>query len=228
MNVIRSNWFCSLLVFAAGVTLCCLYDRENILTIIIYILGVVFTMSGCINIIATQFKRNKGETGTVNAVIGWLAGLGGIGLGGAMLITPKSFAEVLVYVFGALLVLGGLWHIFCLSYFYKKANLPAWLYVPALIILVGGVVVFCSTPVRDNVQVVTLMSGIGAIIFSLETLVEYLCSRHNDAVQRRAESSVAEEEHKDEETSVPEPSNVEIHAMDTDTQKSSTTTSQQD
>lgn len=211
MNVIRSNWFCSLLVFAAGITLCCLYDRENILTLIIYILGAVFTMSGCINIIATQFKRSKGETGTVNAVIGWMAGLGGIGLGAAMLVTPHSFTGILVYVFGALLVLGGLWHVFCLSYFYKKSNLPAWLYIPALIILIGGVVIFCSDPVRQNVRVTILMAGIGALIFSLETLLEYLVSRHTAT---HTEETATDSHQATEEDTTSQPAHVEIHSMD--------------
>lgn len=180
MNVIKSNLVCSLLIFIVGVALCFLYDRENILTVIVYILGALFTATGCVNIISCSISHSRGKTGTISSVVGWIAGLGGIGLGAAMLITPHSFTSILVYVFAALLVLGGLWHLFTLAYIYRKLLMPAWLYIPALVLVIGGVVMFCSESVRTDRQAVVLMSAIGAIIYAIETLLEYIFSRRDE------------------------------------------------
>lgn len=189
MNVIKSNWFCSLLIFAVGVTLCCLYDRTNVLVIIVYMLGTLFTVTGCINIITTSMRYSKGETNVFSVTVGWLAGLGGVGLGAAMLIVPGSFVNILVYVFAALLVLGGLWHFLVLSSYYKKSGIPGWLYFIPLIILVGGVVMFCSQSIRDNTKVSILMSGIGAILYGIATLLEYIFSKaHAKQVEKAAET----------------------------------------
>lgn len=187
MNVIKSNWVCSVLIFATGITLCCLYDRENILAIIVYILGVLFTATGCVNIIVSSLRHNKGVSNSFSTAVGWIAGLGGIGLGAAMLIVPREFTSVLVYIFAALLILGGLWHFLLLSRYFKSAGLPGWLYIPPLVIVVAGVVMFCSQTVRDNIKVSILMSGIGALIFSVVTLLEYLFSRHHASIMMKGE-----------------------------------------
>lgn len=193
MNVIKSNWFCSLLIFAVGIVLCCLYDRPDVLLIIIYIMGALFTITGCINIIATSLRYNKGETNVFSVTAGWIAGLGGIGLGAAMLIVPGSFVPVIVYVFAGLLILGGLWHFIVLSSYFKKSGIPGWLYFIPLIILVGGVVIFCSETIRDNVKVSILMAGIGAILYGVTSLLEYIFSKVHAKKELRASSETSVE-----------------------------------
>lgn len=188
MNVIRSNWLCSLLIFAVGITFCFLYDRDNILSIIVYILGALFTTTGCINIIVTSMRHSRKTSGTFGSTIGWIAGLGGIGLGAALLLTPSTFTPILVYVFAGLLVLGGLWHFLVLSCYFKKGGMSGWLYFLPLVILVAGVVMFCSPDIRNNIRVSVLMSGIGAIIFSFTTLLEYIFFKHHEKALLKAET----------------------------------------
>lgn len=188
MNIIKSNWLSNILIFAAGIALCCLYNGSNTLDIIIYLLGAVFTATGCVNIISATVRHSKGNTGSLATVIAWLAGLGGIGLGAAMLITPSSFHNTLVYVFAALLILGALWHYLCLAYFYKGNHIPNWLYILPTLILAAGIVLFCSEGVRSNRPAAILITGIGAIVFAVTTFFEYV------SIKTHAKDVAAEEE----------------------------------
>lgn len=193
MNVFKSNWFSSLLIFIAGVVFCCLYDKSNVMTVIVYILGAVFTATGCINIIMTSLRHTKRDSNVIYTTVGWLAGLGGIGLGAAMLIVPKSFTPIMVYVFAVLLILGGLWHFIVLSCCFKNVKMWGWLYFLPLIILVGGVVMFCWNGLRDNVSASTLVAGIGGLLFGVTTLLEYIswASATKKAAREAKEMSAA-------------------------------------
>lgn len=174
MNLIKTNWFCSLLVFITGGVLLFLCNRTDVLKILVYILGAVFTLTGCINIVASSMRHSSGKSHPVVTMVGWIAGLGGIGLGAAMLIVPAPFMPLLVYVFAALLILGGLWHFIVLSGYYKNTGLPGWLYFLPLLILVGGVVLLCSGSVRDNLRLSIIITGAGALLYGITTLLEYL------------------------------------------------------
>lgn len=195
MNVIKGNWFNSILLAVVGIVLCCLYSRPDTLIIIIYILGALFTATGCINIIVTSLRQNKGTSGSFSTTIGWLAGLGGIGLGAVMLIVPHDFTSILGYVFAGLLILGGLYHFIIMATYNKSAGLQGWLYFLPLLLVVAGVVIFCSSTVRNDDKVTVLISGIGAILFSLTTLLEYIYSkahdRHEQKVAKAQQAQVA-------------------------------------
>lgn len=172
MNIVKGNWLSNILLMAGGIVLCILFQKDNVLTTVVYILGALFTMTGCINVIIASQSHSKGSKGTFTTVIGWIAGIGGIGLGAAMLLTPHSFTGILVYVFSIGLIFAGLWHFFTLSYAFRPVKFPGWFYFLPLIILVGGVVILCSANIRDNIPVSVIMTGTGLIIFALTSFLE--------------------------------------------------------
>lgn len=180
MNVIKSNWLSSILILVAGVALCCLYERDNVINVIIYIIGTLFTSTGCINIISISMRHSVGTAGTVSAIIGWIAGLAGIGAGAAMLITPASFHKILICVFAVVLVCAALWHVFLLAYYYRGYRLPGWLYVSPLLLLVGGITIFFSNEIRDTGSTAILITGIGSIIFAVTTLLEFILAKESN------------------------------------------------
>lgn len=200
MNIVKSNWFCSLLIFIVGMILCCWYGHDDVLKDIIYILGALFTATGCINIVTSSIRYSQGTTGAVSTTVGWLAGLGGIGLGAAMLLVPHSFTGILVYVFAILLVLGGLWHFFILAYSLRKYSMPGWLYFLPLPILIAGVIMFCSTSLREKIPVCILISGIGAILFGLISLTEFIVASVNARKMNRHGTMLQSETTKSAET----------------------------
>ena len=185
MNVVKSNWLSSLLILAAGVVLCCLYDKGNLINVIIYIIGALFTSTGCINIINISMRRSEGKTGTITTVIGWIAGLAGIGVGAAMLITPPSFHKILIYVFAVALILGAIWHVFLIAYYYKGYHLPVWLYISPLLILAGGIIIVCSTDIRTKIAPAILITGICCVIFAVTTLLEYIFAKEYESEQAK-------------------------------------------
>lgn len=198
MNVVKGAWFSALLILIAGIVLCFLFNHNNVLVTIVYIVGALFTATGAVNVIVASSRRSNGKSGAVTTAVGWIAGLGGIGLGAVMLISPHSFTDILVYVFAIALILAGLWHFFTLSYSFRPLRMPGWLYFLPLIVLVGGVVILCSTSVRENVPVSVLMTGIGGIIFAVTTFLEIMIGTHMrhkaDKEQKKIEALSAQKE----------------------------------
>ena len=191
MNVIKSNWLSSLLILIAGVALCCLYERANTINIIIYIIGALFTSTGCINIISISMSHNGGKASAATTIIGWIAGLAGIGLGAAMLITQATFHKIIIYVFGIVLLCAALWHIFLLAYYYRSYKLPFWLYISPLLLIIGGILILCSADIRTRVTPAILITGIGAIIFAVTTLLEFIVAKEK---KKENDKEVAQEE----------------------------------
>ena len=187
MNSLKSNWLSSVLILAAGIALICLYSNERTLNVIVYIIGALFTATGCINIVSVSLRHSHDGSNLATTVIGWIAGLGGIGLGAAMLITPESFHAILVYVFAVALVLAALWHFFCLISVYRRYGLPGWLYVAPVLLLAGGIIIFCSTSVRQNTSIAILITGIGCLIYAVTTLLEYILAKESEHEDRRLE-----------------------------------------
>lgn len=195
MNLIKTNWFCSLMVFITGGVLCFLSNRPDVLKIIVYILGAVFTLTGCLNIIGAATRHSSGESHAVASTVAWLAGIGGIGLGAAMLIVPRQFTPILIYLFAALLVVGGLWHFIVLGGYYKQTGLPGWLYFLPLIMLVAGVVLFCAPSVHQNIKLCIIITGIGGLLYGLTTLLEYIyASAHARKLRKQAAETAPQTE----------------------------------
>ena len=179
-------------MFCSGVALCCLYDRADILKIIIYIVGVVYTITGCVNLIICSQKHSDGRSGALTTVLGWIVGLGCIGLGASMLITPDSFSHLLVYVFAVLLLLGGVWHIIILTTYYRKLSMPLWLYILPLILLGAGLYILCSQTVKEHTPTIILITGIAGIVYSVETLLQFAVSKVLEKKQKKEAAASAD------------------------------------
>lgn len=174
MDSNKGNWLSNLLILAAGVAMCFLLKRDNILTTIVYVLGFMFLATGIINLIMVTRRKAKGKTGSVGSTVGWIAGIGGIGLGAAMVFSTASFTPVLVYVFAFGLILAGLWQFIAIGYGFKPCRMPGWMYFVALVILVAGVVILCSSTIRENDRVCVIITAIGAILFAVLGFIQQL------------------------------------------------------
>lgn len=177
----KSAIWSSVVLLIIGVALIVMYDRENLLGTIVFIAGVMFILPAVINIIMLlregrrrrAGEKRSGDRGAMSRMVGWVSSIGGIGLGVAMLLAPAVFESVLVYIFAGVMVLGGIYHFYVLSYAYRPVIFPGWLYILPAALIAGGAVILFSQ-MRYDVPSSMLITGIALVVFSVATFLEAL------------------------------------------------------
>ena len=100
-------------------------------------------------------------------VAGWISSVASVGLGVLMVVAPGLFTPILVYIFGSVMVLASLMLIYLMSRAVKDHGIPVWLYAGPVLVLVAGVVMLCMGQPKMTDSMVTLITGLGMIVFSL-------------------------------------------------------------
>ena len=165
----KASVITNLIVLVAGIVLCYVHARENIPHAIVFITGITLIVPGLINLVLLFSHRDdeKHRPTATMKVAGWISGIASVGLGALMIIAPGLFTPILVYIFGSVLALAALFMIYLLSRALKAHSLPVWLYVGPVLVLIAGIVMLCmGTPTLSD-NLVTLITGISMIVFSL-------------------------------------------------------------
>lgn len=159
----------NLIVLAAGILLCLVHGRENIPHTIVFITGVTLIVPGLINLVLLFSHRDdeRHRSTATMKVAGWISSIASVGLGVLMVVAPGLFTPILVYIFGSVMVLSSLMLIYLMSRAVKEHGIPVWLYAGPVLVLVAGVVMLCMGQPKITDSMVTLITGIGMIVFSL-------------------------------------------------------------
>lgn len=168
----KTSFWMQFFALAAGIVLICMHDRINLVQWVIVFVGVMFAIPGICGLIEALAGRNKGKGG---AAVPVLASLGSLIIGVIMIVCPVPFETVFVYFLAAVLILGGIWHIWVLAVGVRPLTLPAWLYVLPVLVAVAGIVILV-TPVRETESVFTLIAGIALVCIAANGLFIYLAS----------------------------------------------------
>lgn len=154
----------------------------------LFICGLAFVVPGILTLLGLSFKHSAENHSAADRALRFICGIGGLGLGVVVWCMPDVFRPLLVYLFGILLIAGGIHQCAQLSRKARAAQYPGWLIFGALVILVGGVVLivvdFFHKPagVDDygNEKWVLLTTGIGAVIYGVNGLIitSYAYSQH--------------------------------------------------
>ncbi|MFC2760675.1 DUF308 domain-containing protein [Hallella multisaccharivorax] len=152
MKPFRSSIFRAVCAIAIGALL--VKYREQTVTWITVVVGVIFLVSGIISITSwfASKRRNTDSSMDIYDAQGRLinvpappfpiVGLGSIILGGVLALFPNSFVNGLMYVLAAMLILGALTQFFNLTVARRFANIGiVWWVFPTLVLLVGLVAV---------------------------------------------------------------------------------------
>ena len=152
MKVFRSSIFRALCAIVIGALL--VKYREQTVTWITVLIGVIFLVSGIISITAWFSAKRKGATGGVDLYDAQgnlltpptppfpIVGLGSVILGAVLALFPNSFVNGLMYVLAAMLILGALSQFFNLTVARRFASIGiVWWIFPTLVLLVGLIAV---------------------------------------------------------------------------------------
>lgn len=148
MKVLRSSIFRAVCAIVVGALL--VKYREQTVTWISVLIGVIFLVSGIISITAWFSAKRKGGAEGVDLYDAQgnlltpptppfpIVGLGSVILGAVLALFPNSFVNGLMYILAAMLILGALSQFFNLTVARRFAKIGfAWWIVPTLVLLIG-------------------------------------------------------------------------------------------
>lgn len=183
----KANTLISFTALILGIVVLC-YIGRPITNIVLFICGLAFVVPGILTLLGLSFKHSAENHSAADRALRFICGIGGLGLGVVVWCMPDVFRPLLVYLFGILLIAGGIHQCAQLSRKARAAQYPGWLLLGALVILVAGVVLivvdFFHKPagVDDygNEKWVLLTTGIGAVIYGVNGLIitSYAYSQH--------------------------------------------------
>lgn len=178
----KANTLISFTALILGIVVLC-YIGRPITNIVLFICGLAFVVPGILTLLGLSFKHSAENHSAADRALRFICGIGGLGLGVVVWCMPDVFRPLLVYLFGILLIAGGIHQCAQLSRKARAAQYPGWLIFGALVILVGGVVLivvdFFHKP-ADSEKWVLLTTGIGAVIYGVNGLIitSYAYSQH--------------------------------------------------
>lgn len=175
----------NLLILVAGIVLIALHGRDGILPGIIIITGVTFIVPSVLNMVILLSRGTAGgHRGRAALTTGTVASLGGIALGLWMVLFPETLVGLLVYLFGTILLAGGLYHVYMLAFGFRPLKFPLWMYVlPVLLVVAGGLILGGVIPEIESR--IVLIAGVAMVVFAANTFLEqagvrsYAKSRHS-------------------------------------------------
>lgn len=169
-----NNWITALIVMLVGILLIVWHQRIDILNWIVIAVGITLIVPGLysfISAIVRKGEKYKEKTDYSAASSTIVASLGAIALGVWMSLSPGFFVGLLAYIFGAILILYGVFHIIVVAVWSRPVILPWWYYIIPVLMIIAGVIILC-TSVRTMNSVVVLITGISLVASSVNTILE--------------------------------------------------------
>lgn len=190
-----ANIIMSVIMAAIGLIFIFLCDKHQEVTkTVVLIGGLSFIVPGAYLLLSILVDRKKQAHGSLLSFMMGICGVLAIVLGIVMLVTPETFKDFLVYLFGGLLILASAWQFDVMMRKNRGVLYPAWLVVAPVLLVAAGVMLCTMDTFKGetNQKWMLLMSGIGFTLFGLIGLfISYFALRSNH--QARKEAALTQE-----------------------------------
>ena len=180
---VKSAFLLSLLILVVGVVLIFLHNFD-VFTALIIGLGIVFIIPGIISIfnlsatknVVSENKKTKPNS-RFQIICGLISGVGSVIMGICMIGWSDMFVKFIPMIFGTILTLGGCFHLCAMAMAMRPIRVPFWLYIlPIALIAMGISIIFIDKSILLDYHII-LMTGIGLIVFSINSFIEIWFSR---------------------------------------------------
>lgn len=156
------------ILFALVVGLVLVLWPDAAASYIVITVGIAFLLPGVISLIG-YFGRKKTEDGMSPRFP--IEGVGSLLFGLWLIIMPDFFADVLMFLLGFILMMGGVQQIASLSMARRWMPVPgAYYLVPSLILIAGIISLFNPTGARNTVFVII---GISSLVYAVSELINW-------------------------------------------------------
>ena len=180
---VKSAFLLSLLILVVGVVLIFLHNFD-VFTALIIGLGIVFIIPGIISIfnlsatknVVSEDKKTKPNS-RFQIICGLISGVGSVIMGICMIGWSDMFVKFITMIFGTILTLGGCFHLCAMAMAMRPIRVPFWLYIlPIALIAMGISIIFIDKSILLDYHII-LMTGIGLIVFAINSFIEIWFSR---------------------------------------------------
>lgn len=220
MKIFQSSIFRALCAIIVGMLI--LKFPQDGITWLTIAVGVLFLLSGIIALIAYgQARKHAGEytiTDQEGRVISGgqptfpIVGLGSVILGLVLALSPDAFINGLMYILGAIMILGGLNQLMNLVAAHRLGSMPLGFWIaPSLVFLTG---LFVILKPMESAELPLLILGWCSLLYGVTEVINALkihsIRKAADSMRPSEDDSVAEEisseiEHKTAEPTAEEP-----------------------
>lgn len=150
---------------------------EAAMEYLIITIGVLFVIPGLISLLGYFAHRTE----VVSSVFP-VASLGSALLGLWLMIMPRFFVNILMYILGAILVLAGIQLIVGLISARRSHVVPVGYYIMPMLILLAGVLVLLNPFTTASIPFIIL--GVSCIFYSISDIITYFVFyRQNSRIQ---------------------------------------------
>lgn len=142
------------------------------------------------SLLATLFSKKPSTYCKLTSSL--ITSLGAIFMGAFMMINPEVFKGILAYIFIALMIVGGVFHLFYLLKDIREVKYPIWFFALPIMMIVAGLVSM-FTSLLENESAIVLITGIVFIAFALNSFIELWTLRTIAKTKEELENKKIEE-----------------------------------
>lgn len=208
MKLLQSSFFRAICSIAVGVLL--LKYPDNSVTWLTMAIGVLFLLSGIIALISYwNAKRHAGEYTITDAngnIINDtqpafpLVGIGSLLLGLTLVVSPDMFVKWLMYILGAMLILGGINQLIVLVAVRRYGSIGLFFWIAPILILIAGIFIFVK-PMK-SAELPMIILGWCMLLYGVTEIINsfmiYSLRRKLKKQEEQTENGIVAEEIKDE------------------------------
>jgi len=162
------NYFIIRAIFAILLGALLMWVPNSAIFYVVVTIGIFFIVPGLILLIS-YFTAERAKRPEIPFLF---AGIGSLLFGVVLVSVPNFFISVLMYLFGALLLLGGIEQIITLIRARKKVTVPVFFYIVPLLIMIAGVLVLFN-PFK-MAETLFIFIGVTCLIYGIMEFVHWL------------------------------------------------------
>lgn len=200
MKILQSSFFRALTAIAIGVLL--IKYPDNTVTGIVVTIGVLFALSGLISVLSYLNARQQASKYTIydaqgrqiagQAPLFPIVGIGSILLGSILALMPNTFINALMYVIGAILILGSINQYLAIISVRRYGITSLWYWVCPTLVLIVGVLMMLKpmAPLSTAMFFLGWLTLFYGIVEALNTMLFYIGRRRWEKEQEQLKSSL--------------------------------------
>ena len=199
-KILQSSFFRAVAAIAVGILL--IKFPDNTVRGITIAIGLLFLVSGLVSVLTYWIARRhlseykiydaEGREVTNEMPAFPIVGIGSMLLGGSLALMPSTFVSALMYVIGAILILGAINQFFSLIAARRYARLPFLYWIcPTLILLAGAYLLI--KPLQPLSMAMYVMGWVTLFYGIVEAVNTLLLYRHRRQWEKENEVVISEE-----------------------------------
>ena len=208
MKLLQSSIFRAICSIVIGILL--LKYPDNSVTWLTMAIGILFLLSGIIALISYGIARHQAREFTItdthgNIISGNqpafpLVGIGSLLLGLTLVISPHMFVKWLMYILGAMLILGGINQLIVIVAIRRYGSIGLFFWIAPILIIIAGLFIFIKP--MESAELPMIILGWCMLVYGVTEIINsimvYSLRRRLKKQQAEAENGVEAEEIKEE------------------------------